>query len=516
VGLIVKDWKTSRKMAEILAIFILLITFSSIESIILENVQLQNLRSDLCLSVSANTDSNVASNSNSNLKLVLEICDDTNANQKFTFNEENHQFTNSHTNTCVSMTRTARLSQEISLEPCEPSENTQKWNFQKKSQDLYKIAAVKPPHVWEVCIDSQGSDGKGRLVNWVCDKYNDQLYKVIKSEEKFPVADSESERPVKVFIMAEFRSGSNFTSELFNQHSNGFFLFEPFIMIANSTAKGDGNEFLKQSAIDSILEDFFVTCDLPDPSEYLTNYFISQQPNRSRQRLLHSCRNRKICFPSKHSWLKYGVSLANDQCIQSDVQAMKSIRVSGFHQLENVFKQEENIKIIYLTRDPRAMYNSRRKFGVKEATGICKRYKNNYAYLTNETDGNKKSDWLKNRLYYIRYEDLSWLPHHYAGEIYNFLDMDPDEQLNNWIDQNTRNSTGEHYFNTKRDSRKNLQKWRTVLSWEKVQQIQRDCKDMMRVFGYLPLETEEKYRDVNIDYFDKNWRVYNDEVLNSF
>lgn len=211
------------------------------------------------------------------------------------------------------------------------------------------------------------------------------------------------------------------------------------------------------------------------------------------------------------------MSLANDQCIQSDVQALKSIRVSGFHQLENVFKQEENIKIIYLTRDPRAMYNSRRKFGVKEAAGICKRYKNNYAYLTkNDTNGNSKANWLKNRLYYIRYEDLSWLPHHYAGEIYNFLDMDPDEQLNNWIDQNTRNSTGEHYFNTKRDSRKNLQKWRTVLSWEKVQQIQHDCKDMMRVLGYLPLETEEKYRDVDIDYFDKNWRVYDDEVLNSF
>jgi len=346
-------------MAKILSIFSSLITFTqfnSIQSIILENVQLQNLRSDLCISISPN------------LKLVLEICADKNPNQKFTFNEENHQFTNLHTKTCVSMTQTARLSQEISLEPCEPSENTQKWSFQKQSQDLYKTAAVKPPHVWEVCIDSQGSDGKGRLVNWVCDKYNDQLYKVIKSEEEYPVegADFGSEKPVKVFIMAEFRSGSTFTSELFNQHSNGFFLFEPFIMIANSTAMADGDEVLKQSSLDSILEDFFVTCDLPDPSEYLSNYFISQQPNSSRQRLLHSCRNRKICFPSKHSWLKYGVSLANEQCIQSDVQAMKSIRVSGFHQLENVFKQEENIKIIYLTRDPRAMYNSRRKFGAKE------------------------------------------------------------------------------------------------------------------------------------------------------
>lgn len=243
-------------MAKILPIFSSLITFNSVQSIILENVQLQNLRSDLCLSVS------------SNLKLVLEICVDTNANQKFTYNEENHQFTNSFTETCVSMTQTARLSQEISLEPCEPSENTQKWKFQKQSQDLYKIAAVKPPHVWEVCIDSQGSDGKGRLVNWVCDKYNDQLYKVIKSEEELPVADLGNTKPVKVFIMAEFRSGSTFTSELFNQHSNGFFLFEPFIMIANSTAKGDGDEFLKQSSLDSILEDFFMTCDLPNPSEY--------------------------------------------------------------------------------------------------------------------------------------------------------------------------------------------------------------------------------------------------------
>ena len=172
------------KLTPLINVIPLVSVINSVKSIILKNVQLQNLRSDLCLSVS------------SDLKLVLEICVDTNANQKFTFHEENHQFTNSFTNTCVSMTQTARLSQEISLEPCEPSENTQKWKFQKQSQDLYRIAAVKPHHAREVCIDSQGSDGKGRLINWDCEMFNDQLYKVIEIEEELPVAPliDESER----------------------------------------------------------------------------------------------------------------------------------------------------------------------------------------------------------------------------------------------------------------------------------------------------------------------------------
>ena len=246
----------------------------------------------------------------------------------------------------------------------------------------------------------------------------------------------------------------------------------------------------------------------------LTSNWIKQQPNPSRRRLLHSCRNRKICFPTKHSWMtKYGISLAKDVCVQSSVQALKSIRVSNFKQLEKVFKQDENIKILYLTRDPRAMFNSRRKFGVRDTKGICKRYKDNYWYLSKHLD---KDSWLKERLYYIRYEDLSWLPHHYTGEIYDFLNMEPDENLNKWIDSNTRDSTGEHYFNTKRDSRKNLQKWRGQLSWKSVKSIQEDCSDMMRIFGYLPFKNEKDYRDLSIDYFDKNWRVFNEPVLSNY
>ena len=237
-------------------LFILFATIlvTNTNALILENVRLQNFRSDLCLE-------------NSQDILTLEVCSETNPNQKFSFSPDNNQLLNPFTKKCVSMTQTGRLSQQITLQNCQPSENSQKWNFLEQSQDLYKISAVKPPQVWDVCIDSQGSDGRGGLVNWVCDQYSDQKYKVIKTEEVYDTTIA-NKGPVKVFIMAEFRSGSTFCSELFNQHSSGFFLFEPFIMIANSTANADGEGFLNQTKIDKMLEEFFIDCKIPDPSDY--------------------------------------------------------------------------------------------------------------------------------------------------------------------------------------------------------------------------------------------------------
>ena len=161
-------------------------------------------------------------------------------------------------------------------------------------------------------------------------------------------------------------------------------------------------------------------------------------------------------------------------------------------QLENVFKRDQNIKILYLVRDPRAMFSSRfrntmfrnrLKARDKPTMDVCHRYRSNFEYLQDSD----KSSWLKQRLYHIRYEDLAWNPHKYSEKINEFLGLRNNEKVHKWIDENTQSSIGQTYYNTKRDSKTNLQQWRIKknLPWSWVEEIQNKCSDMMEIFGYL-------------------------------
>lgn len=109
----------------------------------------------------------------------------------------------------------------------------------------------------------------------------------IKEVQKEPSIDLHPKSPLiserkrkLVILFTYYRSGSTFTGQLLNQHSDVFYLFEPLILGVTE------NENI-QSKIDVLNR--IVNCSLPNFDEFSTR----ETPEHVKQ----SCQFRNFCFP---------------------------------------------------------------------------------------------------------------------------------------------------------------------------------------------------------------------------
>ena len=193
-----------------------------------------------------------------------------------------------------------------------------------------------------------------------------------KSSQKAPIIRNKKRKLVILFTY--YRSGSTFTGQLLNQHSDVFYLFEPLILGITE------NENI-QSKIDVLNR--IANCSLPNFDEFST----SETPEHVKQ----SCQFRNFCFPHGtkefcappfchkdltedrkvcgHISNQYcpGPAIlrqeATDLCNSKKIVALKTIRIMAIEQFVDYFKQLESeghsLQLIFLVRDPRGIFNSR-------------------------------------------------------------------------------------------------------------------------------------------------------------
>ena len=86
-----------------------------------------------------------------------------------------------------------------------------------------------------------------------------------------------SKSPTKIMVFAGWRTGSTFTSELFNRHPDVFYQFEPLFPLRKGNKymdhRGAGGELLKNSSsslthANTILENLYNNCTLTKASTY--------------------------------------------------------------------------------------------------------------------------------------------------------------------------------------------------------------------------------------------------------
>lgn len=90
-------------------------------------------------------------------------------------------------------------------------------------------------------------------------------------------------------------------------------------------------------------------------------------------------------------------------------------------------------------------------------------------------------------LFLVRYEDLARFPLQKTRELYNFLGLDLDHSVENWIINNTRGSrdlSSRQKFTTVRDSAANAENWRVKLSFDMVAFTQTACQPLLQLVGY--------------------------------
>ncbi|KAE8606493.1 hypothetical protein XENTR_v10010756 [Xenopus tropicalis] len=340
-------------------------------------------------------------------------------------------------------------------------------------------------------------------------------------------------RKVHILILATTRSGSSFVGQLFNQHADFFYLFEPLYHVQYTLIpktpqnKNTPDRRVMLGASRDLLRSLY-DCDL----FFLENYIKPQPVNHTTDKLFRRGASKALCsYPvcdglgPTDIYLEEGdcakkcvslnLTLATEACKDHGHVAIKTVRIPEINDLRALVEDPRlNLKVIQLVRDPRGILASRtetfrdtyRLWRIWRATGrrpynletgqltmICEDFFNSVS------TGFSRPSWLKGRYMLLRYEDLARNPMKKMEEIYNFVGIPRDANVDRWIQNNTRGdqSSAKHKYGTVRDSAATAESWRLTLSYDIVEFAQNACGELLTQLGYKTVGSPQELRDLS-------------------
>ena len=247
----------------------------------------------------------------------------------------------------------------------------------------------------------------------------------------------------RFIIYTRFRSGSTFTSELFQNHPEINYLFEPLKLFQ---IQGDQLEknFIRDHAAGYL--DSMLNCQYQRNLNYaglLSNKGLAAI-DRWRCHLfdhMHKA-NRHQCKPTPYF---------QKICEQSKYSCAKTISLTNVNGLMPLL--ENGVKVLFLVRDPRSRWRSMQSIRAQEkrmslakylgameskirvsAADMCRNYVSEFERISNLTSNGMFLDNFR----IIRYEDIAAEPGKAAKLMYQFLEIPLHKDVLRWIEKNTK------------------------------------------------------------------------------
>ncbi|XP_034541041.1 carbohydrate sulfotransferase 1 [Notolabrus celidotus] len=354
-----------------------------------------------------------------------------------------------------------------------------------------------------------------------------------------PTSDSSNaNKRTHILILATTRSGSSFVGQLFNQHPEVFYMFEPLyhvqlaLLPRLSQSRNLAERRVMLGAARELLRSLY-HCQLNS----LESYIRPRPSNHTTDKLFRRGASRSLCSPpvceaslgrEAQSLVltdegecgrrcgALNLSLAADTCSTKQHAAIKTVRIPQISDLRALIEDSRlNLKVVQLVRDPRGILASRietfrdtyRLWRLWRATGrrphnldlgqinaVCE------DFLRSVSTGLARPAWLRGRYMLLRYEDLARFPLQKARELYGFLGLDLDHSVEEWIINNTRGSSdlsSRQKFTTVRDSAANAENWRLKLSFDMVVYTQTACQPLLELLGYKRVFHPKELRNLS-------------------
>lgn len=300
----------------------------------------------------------------------------------------------------------------------------------------------------------------------------------------------------KVIIYAKYRTGSTFTSEFFFRHRDIAYMFEPLRLKDSRDIVKDGQQILWD-----MLSCRFQTDEVKRVLGWWMDRVVFCQITDQTPGCLHG-----------HN---VAISRALEHCNSVNNRVVKVIRIENIWELEEHMR--EGVKVVHVVRDPRGLTHSRMKlhkahthFGqVDEASReYCEGAVEDIRYIQRQVAIDEAA--VKQRYHVIRYEDLAWEPEQQMEELYNFLQITPDDSLKTWVRQTTNasesgatNNKGYVYGTNRANPAYTSIAWHKTMKYSDVETVQKNCANFMDVFGYTSLFSEEELRQSDKSLFTK-------------
>lgn len=338
-------------------------------------------------------------------------------------------------------------------------------------------------------------------------------------------------RKTHILLLTTTRCGSTFIGQLLNQHQDVFYLFEPLYHLQAALVPRihlPTDRQLMIGASRDLLRSLY-SCEL-----YNFESYIKPTPiNHTTDKLFRRSASRTLCQPPVCDAFGSGVTveewdcakkcpnlnltLAAEACRDKHHVAMKVVRVPEIGDVRALVEDPRlNIKVVQLVRDPRGILTSRMEtfkelyrlwriwqatgrrpynLETKQLTAICDDFYNSVS------TGFSRPYWLKGKFMLVRYEDLARNPLQKTKEIYDFVGLTMNKNVEDWIQANTRGSNGvlaKYKFGTMRDSAANAESWRLKLPFEMVEYTQTVCQKALMLLGYKSVRSTEELKNMSV------------------
>ena len=319
-------------------------------------------------------------------------------------------------------------------------------------------------------------------------------------EKDSSLATFGNKRHQNVLVSSVPHSGEILLGELFNQHSDVFYLFEPFHSLKYFRQNRPSEVY--NSMLRSFLQGIF-SCDF-------SNFkFYTEFLSRHYRALIHRLASRALSSPplcpeviyGRYYNIRYCTRLRPPTltaiCKLHDYTVVKTTQLVDLQRLTQLDDGTRNpFRVVELVRDPRAiLYTQLQESGnvseewvASEARKICSQQLRNRHYLKNS--GNKQT----NRYIKIKYEDLISEPSKAFEDLCGFLGLSHSRHASSWFtgvlkdgfawpmvakDDEMGNSVRK-----KLNLTQSISEWRGGLQLRQIRSIERECFAVMKILGY--------------------------------
>ncbi|XP_023951136.2 carbohydrate sulfotransferase 4-like [Bicyclus anynana] len=278
-------------------------------------------------------------------------------------------------------------------------------------------------------------------------------------------------QPFRSLITSTWRSGTTFLGEVLNALPGNFYHFEPLINFGIVQIK---NTSEVDKALETITKMFHCNFDaMEDYFEYGRNHSYQFSPNR---RLWDHCKYKKeLCIDA---------DFTSRFCKLFPFQTMKVVRVRLHHIRQLLEDTELNLKVIFLIRDPRGVMQSRQHCGFCLRTPDCLKPELLCADMISDyVAATSLKQEYPHRFMIVRFEEMALNPNSTTQAVLKFLGLDRTPSIDEFLQSHTNFSKG-GISSTFRVSRDVPFKWKNVLDFNYVNEIQMKCKEAMSLWGY--------------------------------
>ncbi|XP_063831821.1 carbohydrate sulfotransferase 3-like [Ostrinia nubilalis] len=277
--------------------------------------------------------------------------------------------------------------------------------------------------------------------------------------------------PIRSLIISTWRSGTTFLGEVLNTMPGNFYHYEPLLNFNIVQIRGPP---YSDKALSTIKGMFY--CNFNNMEEYFEYGKVHLHQFNHNTRLWDHCKYKKeLCFDA---------NFTSKFCKLFPFQSMKVVRLRLRLVQELLDDKQLNLKVVLLIRDPRGVMQSRKHRDFCKPAPDCWRPELLCADMISDyVAAGRLLQQYPNRLMVIRYEELALNPNSTAHKLLKFLKLNPTSSFEEFIHSHTTLDVA-GVSSTFRVSREVPFRWKNVLSFNNVEEIQLACKDAMDLWGY--------------------------------